>query len=77
MGDEEVAVGERLVPSEPELAAVDLALNLKADAIIAPRILAVLADLADQLDRLGDTLDGDIAGQLDLAVAGSALRRSR
>src|SRR5213082_2225467 len=35
---------------------------------MTPRVLAVLGDRPDQLDRLGDPLDGDLAAQLDLTV---------
>src|SRR3984885_9095158 len=49
VGDEEVAVGEGLVPLEVELAAVDRAGQLEADPLVAPRVLAVLRDLAGEL----------------------------
>jgi hypothetical protein len=56
VGYEQVAVGQRLVPLEVKLAAVDCALDLKADALVATRILTVLTDLAGQLDGLGGCL---------------------
>ena len=68
VGHEEVAVRERLIPLEVELAAVDDALELEADALVAPRIGAALGDDAGQLDRLGDALDRDLAVQTNLAV---------
>src|SRR6185437_656999 len=74
VGDEEVAVGKGLVPLEVEVAAVDRAGELEADALVAPRILAVLGDLAGELDRLGDALDGDLALEGD-AAAGAHLGR--
>ncbi len=45
-----------------------VALDLEADALVAPRILAALGGSAGELDRLGDALDRDLAGELDLAV---------
>src|SRR6185437_7361830 len=69
VGHEQVAVGESLVPLEVEVAAVDRAAELEADALVAPRILAVLGNLAGELDRLGDALDGDLALKGDVAGA--------
>src|SRR5437763_12420218 len=68
VGDEEVAVGEGLVPLQIEVTPIDRARELQADPLVAPRILAVLSDLAGELDRLRDTLDGDFALEGDLAV---------
>ena len=67
VGDEQVAVRKRLIPLEVELAAVDHAGELEADALVAPRVGAALGDDAGQLDRLGDALDRDLAVQADLA----------
>src|SRR5665213_2708860 len=63
VGDEHVAVGERLVPLEIELAPINGPFELEADALVAPRVLTVLGDLAGELDQLGDALDRDLAGQ--------------
>src|SRR5664279_4621119 len=68
VGDEQIAVGKRLVPLEIELAPIDRALELEANALVAPRVLAVLGDLPGELDRLGDALDRNLAGERDLAV---------
>src|SRR5579875_1387234 len=70
VGDEQVAVRQGLVPLQIELAAVDRAGELEADALVAPRIgRAGVGDHAGELDRTGDALDRDLAGQADLAVA--------
>src|SRR5580693_8220777 len=49
VGNEEIAVREGLVPLEVEVAAVDRALELEADPLVAPRVLAVLGDLTGEL----------------------------
>src|SRR5579875_355456 len=54
VGDEQVAVRQGLVPLQIELAAVGR---------------AGVGDHAGELDRTGDALDRDLAGQADLAVA--------
>src|ERR1700742_1083242 len=74
VGDEQVAVREGLVPLEVKLPAVDRGRELEADALVAPRILAVLGDLARELDRPADALDGDLTLERDLA-AGTHLAR--
>ena len=66
IGDEHVAVGKRLVPLEIELAPINGPFELEADALVAPRVLTVLGDLAGELDRLGDALDRDLAGQANI-----------
>ena len=44
VGDQQVAVREGLVPLELEVAAVDRALDLEADALVAPWVGAALGD---------------------------------
>src|SRR5207302_8535802 len=67
--EQEVAVGKGLVPLQVKITAIDGARELQADALAAPRVFAVLGDLAGELDRLGDALDGDLTLQRDLTVA--------
>src|ERR1700733_8083161 len=68
VGHEQVAVRERLIPLEVEVAAVDHARELEADALVAPRVGSAFADDAGELDRLGDALDRDLAVETDLAI---------
>src|SRR5204862_4803787 len=52
VGHQETAVGQRLVPLEVEVAAIDHGLEIEADALVAPRVGAALGDITGQLDRL-------------------------
>ena len=63
---------ERLVPREPEVLAIDRRLRGERRAHVPPRVLrlAMLFDAEDDLAR--DSLDGEIADDIDL-VPGSRL----
>src|SRR5436305_9240334 len=71
VGDEQIAVREGLVPLQIEIAPVDHGFDLEADTLVAPRVgRAEIVDAPDQLDRLRDALERDLAGEPDLAVVG-------
>src|SRR5690348_7341486 len=59
---EELAAVERDVEVDPEVLAVDLGGRLEADALAAPRVGLDTEEVDVELDRLGDTLDGQVAG---------------
>src|SRR5919106_2904420 len=57
VGEEEAAARKRRVPLEPELGAVDRALELEADPLVAGEILAGSEEGALEGDRLRRALD--------------------
>src|SRR5437867_99025 len=65
--EEEASAGERRVPLEAPVGAVDRSGKLEADALVAPRIVRRPAEHAAKLDRLRDALDRELALDDDLA----------
>src|SRR4051794_29518821 len=70
-----LAARERVVPADPELVAVDLGLELQAEAGPAERVVECIGYDAGDLDGLGVALDRDLAIDRHLvAVAVDRLR---
>src|SRR5437868_2655319 len=75
--EQEAAAGERGVPVDAMVDAVDDALELEADALVAPRIGVRAGDRGVQRDRLGDALQGQLALDAVGSDQRSAERRLR
>src|SRR4051812_31013461 len=75
VGEGRLAARQRVVPADAELRAVNLGLELQAEAGAAERIVESVDDRADDLDRLAVTLDRDLA--VDLQVVAIAIDRLR
>src|SRR3954447_25243828 len=79
VSEQEAARRKRGVPADAELVAIDLALELEPEALVAPRVGTGPGDLRGQLDLAGDAADREIAdhlarlepgrGERDLGVA--------
>src|SRR3954471_21167729 len=75
VGESRLATRQRVVPADAELVAVDLRLELQAEALAAERIRERVRDDAGDLDGLGVALDRDLAVDRQLvAVAADVLR---
>src|SRR5512133_2632569 len=61
IGDEHATRLERLVPGEAEVLAVDRGRGREADALVAPRVLALAAVLGVEDDLPRDVTDGEVA----------------
>src|SRR6478752_7403387 len=68
VADEELAALERLVPLDAEVLPVDRGGRLGAQLGLAPRVGLDAEELRGQVDRLGDAVDGQVAGD-HVAVA--------
>src|SRR5215212_6370107 len=78
VGEGRLAAGQRVVPVDAELRAVDLGLELQAEARAAERIVERIGHDAEDLDGLGVALDRDLTVDLQLvAVALDRLRGER
>jgi hypothetical protein len=69
VGQHEAALGQRGVPVEAELRAVDDRLELEAELGVAERVLDGAGDRAGRADALGVALDRQVARDGDAAVA--------
>src|SRR3954447_25035100 len=63
-----LAARERVVPADAELRAVDLGLELQAQARAAERVVERLREDAGDLDGLGVALDRDLTVDLDVVT---------
>src|SRR3546814_13143608 len=73
LAHEHAAGGERRVPGETEVLAVERGGALEADAGVAPRVLDGAGELEVDADGLGDAADGAVAGDaVGLVESGSA-----
>src|SRR5690242_19698139 len=68
VADEDPARLQRLVPRQPELAAIDLRRRGEADPLSAPRILPLSLVGRLQRDLAGRAADGEVAGDGELVA---------
>ena len=76
VADQQAAAVQRDVEVDAEVLAGDGRGALEADAGAAPRVAVGAEDLDVEGDRLGDALDGQVAGD-EQALAAALDRRSR
>ena len=65
VGHEHVAAAERLVELHVPVAAVELAGDLEADPLVAPRVDVDALDVGLERDRLRDAVDRQVAGDAE------------
>ena len=63
LGDQDAALFEVGVPGQAPVGAVELAGGLEAGLVVAPRVGGDAGELDVEGDRLGDALDGQVAGR--------------
>src|SRR5438067_65615 len=68
VADDPAAGFERLIPVQPEVLAVDLALGLETHALPAPRIARAALEFGVERDLAGRTANRQVPDELELAV---------